>query len=764
MSAEGNKKILLVEDEILIALSQKSILSKYGYDVVIADSGEKAISMCSADTSIDLILMDIDLGEGLDGSETAGRILQRRNIPVVFLSSHTEPDIVEKTEKITSYGYVVKNTTPTVLDASIKMAFKLFKTEESMRKANILLEQTIEQSPVPIVLVSMPDAVIRYTNSACMEFLGISDEPSPVNTSLLDLKPSWKDFDMQDRQAGLGELPLARSLKGLKTENEERCVIRKDGSVRYELVSAAPIRDDKGEVIAGFLTMMDITKGKKIEMESVALNEEYRCSIEELQASNEEFVTISETLQGREKALQESEQKYRLLYTSMDQGLALHEIITDADGKPVDYVFLDINQSYTKLFGVTREASIGRSIREVMPSVEQYWIDIFGKVALTGESNYYENYLETTGRYYATYTYCPKKRQFAVLVTDITEQRKLLEALHSSERKLDTMLQSMSEGLVSVDLTGKITYSNPAAEQILDIRKDILGEYYHSTQWNQIDENGNAYRAEDLPLSVVLRDKKKVANFEHGLLSSDGKTKWISVNAAPLFDDSGSISGAVASFRDITIRKNAEGELKSLLAEKELILKEVHHRIKNNMMTIQSLLALQAGSLKDPVAVDTLEDAGRRVRTMTLLYDKLYKLSDFKEMSVRNYLPALIDEIVNNFPNRAQVRVEKKIEEFILDIKKLQTIGILINELLTNCMKYAFEGRKEGIISVELSLTGKEVCLTVSDDGIGIPESVDFTNSPGFGLVLVGALNIQLDGKLRIERGEGTTFILEFAQ
>jgi len=124
-----------------------------------------------------------------------------------------------------------------------------------------------------------------------------------------------------------------------------------------------------------------------------------------------------------------SEKKYKLLYTSMTQGLALHEIITDADGKTVDYVFLDINDSYTKLLGITKEMSIGKRITQVIPNVEQYWIDIFGKVALKGEPIYYENYLERTGKYYATYSYSPQKGQFAVLVTDITEKKKYQDKL-----------------------------------------------------------------------------------------------------------------------------------------------------------------------------------------------------------------------------------------------------------------------------------------------------------------------------------------------
>ena len=126
MNDKDKKTILLVEDEAILAITEKMVLEKYGYKVITADSGEKAIELFNENKDIDLILMDIDLGKGLDGTETAAIILKDQDIPVVFLSSHTEPAVVEKTENITSYGYVVKSSSITVLDASIKMALKLF--------------------------------------------------------------------------------------------------------------------------------------------------------------------------------------------------------------------------------------------------------------------------------------------------------------------------------------------------------------------------------------------------------------------------------------------------------------------------------------------------------------------------------------------------------------------------------------------------------------------------------------------------------------
>ena len=144
-----NKTILLVEDEVIVALAQKLELQKLGYSIITASSGNEAITATKINSDIDLVLMDIDLGSGIDGTETAELILKERDIPVVFLSSHTEQAIVEKTEKITSYGYVVKNSSITVLDASIKMAFRLFAEkrrvlnhQEKLKRINKRLEHS----------------------------------------------------------------------------------------------------------------------------------------------------------------------------------------------------------------------------------------------------------------------------------------------------------------------------------------------------------------------------------------------------------------------------------------------------------------------------------------------------------------------------------------------------------------------------------------------------------------------------------------------
>ncbi len=203
-------------------------------------------------------------------------------------------------------------------------------------------------------------------------------------------------------------------------------------------------------------------------------------------------------------------------------------------------------------------------------------------------------------------------------------------------------------------------------------------------------------------------------------------------------------------------------KIKSLLDEKEFILKEVHHRIKNNMSTIKSILALQAMKLNEPAAQAALNDAGSRVQSMMVLYDKLFLAERYSDMPVRMYLPALIDQILANFPESSRLNIEKNVDDFILDTKRLSTLGIIINELLTNIMKYAFADGVDGMITVSASLKDNRVTVIIQDNGRGIPVKTGNEKPGGFGFTLISILVKQLNGTMKIESEKGTTVVLEF--
>jgi PAS domain S-box-containing protein len=349
-----------------------------------------------------------------------------------------------------------------------------------------------------------------------------------------------------------------------------------------------------------------------------------------------------------------------------------------------------------------------------------------------------------------------------ILIKNINKRKQSEALLKKSERKLDTMLQTMMEGMVTVDTDGQINYSNQAAEEILNIGKNIQGKYFQSREWQQIDENGNPYPLDRLPLSIALGEQRPVKNVEHQIRASDGETKWLSVNAAPLFDEEGKFCGGIASFRDITKRKLSDEKIKKLFNEKELLLREVHHRIKNNMNTIKGLLTLQIASEKNPLTAESLRGAESRVQSMIMLYDRLYSSENFKELPVKDYLQSLAEEIISTFPNSGKIKIITDIEDFILSMKLLSPLGIIINELITNMMKYAFKDRDSGLITLSASMKNNHAVFMIRDNGVGIDESISFEKSSGFGLELVYMLAMQMGGDIKIGRGDGTMFTLEF--
>jgi len=211
---------------------------------------------------------------------------------------------------------------------------------------------------------------------------------------------------------------------------------------------------------------------------------------------------------------------------------------------------------------------------------------------------------------------------------------------------------------------------------------------------------------------------------------------------------------------DITELKLAEDEIRTLLSEKELLLREVHHRIKNNMNTITGLISMEKDSIANPAVISALRDVESRVQSIMLVHDKLYSSNNFRELSLKTYLVSLTEQILACFSVNTFITANFDVTDSVLSVQILTPVGIIVNEILTNIMKYAFAGREEGVITVAGFTDNNMLVISIHDDGIGLPESVDFENSTGFGMQLVSLLTKQLGGSITIERCSGTKFVL----
>ena len=243
---------------------------------------------------------------------------------------------------------------------------------------------------------------------------------------------------------------------------------------------------------------------------------------------------------------------------------------------------------------------------------------------------------------------------------------------------------------------------------------------------------------------------------------NSNKQYLLRCDGGQLIDTEGKITGAVITMFDITEQKLAEEEIQKQLTEKEILLREVHHRVKNNIANIESFLLLQNDSTDNPEAKEAIKSAIYRVQSMRILYDKLLLSRDHSEISIKNYIENLIDSLQDVFSEKDNIIIEKQIKDFNIAAKQAITIGIIINELLTNVFKHAFKKSAKGTISISIEKIDNRVTAIIKDNGIGIDETSLENKSPGFGLTIVKMLIEQLNGTCAMENDNGVRSVIHF--
>ncbi len=277
---------------------------------------------------------------------------------------------------------------------------------------------------------------------------------------------------------------------------------------------------------------------------------------------------------------------------------------------------------------------------------------------------------------------------------------------------------------------------------------------------------GQVFMGEEFnALAIRLQSgQEEQGTVEAYIRSKGGRAIPVMAYASTLRDKAGELEGLIFVAEDLRPLKQIEAlnaKHETLLNEKKVLLAEVHHRIKNNMATIRAILNLQANASDNPEAAAAIGDAENRVLSMAVLYDKLYRADSYRRLSCDSYLSPLVDEILQNMPVSADIRVEKNLGDFDLPADALLPLGIIINELITNALKYAFKGRASGTIYLSAESAGGIIRIEIADDGVGLPDQVDIGKSPGFGLGMIESMAKQLGGSVRLNRGERTAFMIE---
>lgn len=583
--------ILLVEDEAILAISQSEFLKNKGYSVQYVSNTNDAYNYITSGEKVDLILMDINLSDGMDGIQLAEKILSYREIPILFVSGYSDNKILDRVCKIKHYGFIPKISSPDIIECMIRSALKLYQAEQSLAFREKELRITFEAMGDGVIVLS-PEGLIREINHKALDMLGHR------KSEVLEKDLSSFLYLIQAEARTRVSYPFLNALSGLeKTERRnDLIIVSRSGRETHVTETISPILDSEN-ALSGVVIVFRETPNAPVLVPP-----------------------------------KDGESLYAKVFQLSPIAMA---ISTVKDG-----TYLDINSSMESIFQLEKAKVIGRKTTEF-----KAW------------SN---------------------PEQLARLNQIYQEKGRMagerMSVTHSDGKKFDVMVFSQAF--------------------------EIAGERF------------------------IL---------------------WINLDVTKILD--------------------IEDRLAKSLEEKDVLLKELQHRVKNTLAIISGLLNLESFKVENDVAKQSFLNAQSRIMSMSKVYENLYQSEDLESVDLRKYIEDLVFSLHDIFVlNPTKIRFDVKLEEIRLDLKRTLPLGLILNELLTNALKYAYPNEKGGDVRIHLSRSDENIILSVGDDGEGLPDSVNIEKGNHFGYELIRSLTSQLKGVLSSvsKKGEGLNIMISF--
>lgn len=513
------------------------------------------------------------------------------------------------------------------------------------------------------------------------------------------------------------------------------------------------------------------------------------------------------TVSGRtEQEFRESEERYRMLFTNMTDGFGLVEVIYNNDSKPRDYRYLEVNPAFELYLGAKKEQMLGKTMLETFPNVDPKAVEKYNEAALSGRPIHFEIFSHVADKYLDIYVFSPEQGKLALILRDITERKeaeaRLKETLDNLEKlvkertvKLEKAYKSLKESEKSLAEAQKMAHVGHWHWTIATDEAYWSDELYHIFGRN-FQEPSPTYK--EFLSYVHPEDQAYVNNaaeqamngepysIDYRIVLANGEERTVHMQSQVIFDEQNIPVRIKGIVQDITERKKAEETLQEI---EKIRIKEIHHRIKNNLQVISSLLDLQAEAFsknkvcKTPEVVEAFMESQSRVISMALIHEELYKGDKIDTLDFAAYLRKLTSDLFRSHkPRNKAISFKLDLEQVFLGMDTAIPLGIIVNELVSNSFKHAFPHGKESEIRITLrragtsaakkhifeqdrdcrERTGFHYALEVSDNGKGIPEEIGIENSNSLGLQLVKILVEQIDGCIKLERGQGTKFTILF--
>lgn len=462
--------------------------------------------------------------------------------------------------------------------------------------------------------------------------------------------------------------------------------------------------------------------------------------------------------QRTEAALRDSEEKFRQLATAITEVFWLRS--------NQDHQLLYISPSYETMWG--------RSVESLHANPDDWWqamhpedqITILPLIQTQQNQAWDAEYriIRPDGslrwirdRAFPIHDAAGRIYRIAGIADDITDRKQTELALRQSEARYRAIVEDQTELLCRFRSDYTLTFVNSA-----------YCRYYNQPSKELLNRSFLPLIPADEQVFVLaslatLSPAQPVVSYEHQISLPTGERRWHAWTVRVIFDRQAQITEYQAAGRDITAQKLAEAKLKASLAEKEVLLREIHHRVKNNLQMISSLLSLKARSIQDPQMLAPLLESQHRIHTMALIHEKLYSATNLAQIDFAEYVSSLAADLFRSAMPANQISLHTEVAKVELPVDTVISCGLIINELVSNAIKHAFPSGQLGGVLIHFAVVPNDrYTLTVQDNGIGFPRDLELDCSPSLGLRLVRALTHKLRGTIELERNPGTRFQITF--
>ena len=785
--SEKKYNILVVEDTENVAEMIEQGLSTLGYNITgLINNGHDAITEATK-SSPDLILMDIMLKGKIDGLQAAQEIRKNLNIPIVFVTGRSDAETLKQAKITNPFGYVLKPFKLRELHIAIEIALLKHQMENDLQESKSWLSTTINSIGEGIIAVDC-DENIKFINPVAEALTGWKRQDA-LGRSINDI------FHVKNTtNSGSDNKRISIDFANSDGTLVSDCfLLSKNGNETPVEFRSSPIKDDNKATFGAVIVFKDITNRKKHENALKRSYNELEQRVAErtadLAKANQELKLEIVERKQVERALRASEERYRILFNQAQDAILLE----DSSKK-----ILDANLAATKLLGYSYPELLSMKSSDFKTSS----LDIPSKNNQSINPDFdFEKPFETM-TIHKDGTQIQVELAISSLVAggdtlflsiarDITKRKRMENRLAKLNQ---CFLQFGNDPLTNINslvaACGELMEAKFALYMNLEKENlNALGKWKAPDDFIQVSKAEGQisydviWKAEDRPFVIPNLDKTIYAKTDPAVMNYNLKTY---VGQAVKFYDKCSGALCVIYQKNVTIgnddqwlmgviasaiaieeeRKRAENKIKAQLEEKNVLLKEIHHRVKNNMQVVSSLLNLQSSFIKDKKAHNLLKDSQNRVRTMALIHEKLYQSKDLTRIDFADYIESFTSQLVQSFKDETNhISILHDFDNILLVIDTAIPCGLIINELLTNSLKHAFPDKKEGEITIVFkSDKSGNYNLTVKDNGVGLPENIDINHSDSLGLQLVNTLVDQIDGKLHVLSKNGLQFSIQFSE